>query len=322
MAGAAHELNVSGLGEQRSVVGRIAAKGLADELRDIGYLVVDGVDGRAHYVRLPAQSDLGDLPVGGIVSVRPRQPSMADQNIQAHARNGIYRAADHMAAIKGRDRSPTDIVQAHVRRLEALRRADIVERIADGVWRVPGDLAERGAAFDHRRTGGVTIALRSHLSLAQQTQSEGATWLDEQLIAGSKDLAAVGFGAQARTAMEKRLEHLEEKGLAQRRGQRVVLARNRLRTLRARELAVAGQRLQAETGLTYHPVGDDGRASGIYRRSVVLASGRYAMLDNGKGFSLVPWKPVIELRIGQAMSVSVVAGSAIWSFGQQRGIAL
>src|SRR5690606_23513554 len=74
--------------------------------------------------------------------------------------------------------------------------------------------------------------------------------------------------------------------------------------------------------LTYKPIGDDGRASGIYRRSMMLASGRYAMLENGKGFTLVPWKPVIEQRIGQAMSISVVAGSATWSFGQLRGIAL
>ncbi|WP_438616911.1 DUF3363 domain-containing protein [Parazoarcus communis] len=28
---------------------------------------------------------------------------------------------------------------------------------------------------------------------------------------------------------------------------------------------------------------------GVYRRSVMLASGRYAMLDDGRGFSLVPY---------------------------------
>jgi hypothetical protein len=32
----------------------------------------------------------------------------------------------------------------------------------------------------------------------------------------------------------------------------------------------------------------------------MLASGRYAMLDDGMGFSLVPWKPVVEQRLGQA----------------------
>jgi ParB family chromosome partitioning protein len=34
------------------------------------------------------------------------------------------------------------------------------------------------------------------------------------------------------------------------------------------------------------------RVAGIYRRSVTLPSGRYAMLDDGMGFSLVPWTPV------------------------------
>ena len=35
------------------IVGRIAAKGLADELHDRRYLIVDGIDGRAHYLVLP-----------------------------------------------------------------------------------------------------------------------------------------------------------------------------------------------------------------------------------------------------------------------------
>ncbi|MER8798121.1 DUF3363 domain-containing protein [Mesorhizobium sp. M0984] len=32
---------------------------------------------------------------------------------------------------------------------------------------------------------------------------------------------------------------------------------------------------------------------------VSLASGRFAMLDNGLGFRLVPWQPMLEGRIGQ-----------------------
>ncbi|PSD21926.1 hypothetical protein C7E12_23135, partial [Stenotrophomonas maltophilia] len=36
------------------------------------------------------------------------------------------------------------------------------------------------------------------------------------------------------------------------------------------------------------------RVAGIrYRRSIMFASGRFAMLDDGLGFTLVPWKPVI-----------------------------
>jgi hypothetical protein len=52
----------------------------------------------------------------------------------------------------------------------------------------------------------------------------------------------------------------------------------------------------------------------------MLASGRYAMLDDGKGFSLVPWKPVLEQRLGQSMTAVVRGGSVSWSFGRQRGM--
>jgi hypothetical protein len=42
-------------------------------------------------------------------------------------------------------------VEAHVRRLEALRRARIVERITEGIWKVPNDLPERGRRYDAER---------------------------------------------------------------------------------------------------------------------------------------------------------------------------
>ncbi|WP_430501970.1 DUF3363 domain-containing protein [Escherichia coli] len=51
--------------------------------------------------------------------------------------------------------------------------------------------------------------------------------------------------------------------------------------------------MAAETGLEHRSVTDGQRVAGIYRRSVMLSSGRYAMLDDGMGFSLVPWRPVI-----------------------------
>ena len=73
-----------------------------------------------------------------------------------------------------------------------------------------------------------------------------------------------------------------------------MLARNLLATLRGRERAQAAKDIAAETGLEHRPVADGQRVAGVYRRSVMLASGRYAMLDDGMGFSLVPWKPVIE----------------------------
>lgn len=40
----------------------------------------------------------------------------------------------------------------------------------------------------------------------------------------------------------------------------------------------------------------------------MLASGRYAMLDDGKGFSLLPWEPVIDQRLDQQLAATVRSG--------------
>lgn len=150
----------------------------------------------------------------------------------------------------------------------------------------------------------------------------GATWLDQQLIGGGSGLGDLGFGGEAKQAMQQRADFLAEQGLAERRGQRVILARNLLGTLRNRELPQAAKDIAAETGLEHRPVADGQRVAGIYRRSVMLASGRYAMLDDDMGFSLVPWKPVIEQRLGQQIAATVRGGGVSWEIGRQRGPAL
>jgi hypothetical protein len=164
------------------------------------------------------------------------------------------------------------------------------------------------------------VELRSHLSVDKQVRAIGATWLDRELIGDSAGLAAQGFGSQVREAAHNRVDFLVEHGLAERCGQRVVLARNLLVTLRDRELAVIGQALQDQTGQTYRPVHDSGQASGIYRRKLQLVSGRFAMLDDGMGFSLVPWRPVIETRLGHQLSAVIRGHSVTWQLGRQRGI--
>jgi hypothetical protein len=101
-----------------------------------------------------------------------------------------------------------------------------------------------------------------------------------------------------------------------------VLARNLLGTLRERERSITAHEIAAQTGLHYRPTADGERVSGIYRRAVQLASGRFAMLDDGVGFSLVPWKPVIEPRLGQHLSARVQGNSVSWQLGRQRGPAI
>lgn len=323
MSGQPRELAVFEPGEDgRTVIGRVCAKGLADELHDRGYLVIDGVDGKAHYVALNARDELANYPAGAVVEVRgSAEVRAADKNIAALASDGLYRTDHHLAIEQGRakaGRDPQEVIAAHVRRLEALRRAGIVERVADGLWKVPDDLAERGRQYDAQRLGGVAVELKSHLPIERQARVIGATWLDQQLIGGGKGLGDLGFGAEVKDALRQRADFLAEQGLAEHRGQRVVLARNLLATLRGRELAQVAKDIAADTGLEHRPVADGQRLAGIYRRSIMLASGRYAMLDDGKGFSLVPWRPVIEQRLKQQIAATVRGNVVSWEIGRQR----
>jgi hypothetical protein len=166
------------------------------------------------------------------------------------------------------------------------------------------------------------VELKSHLPIERQTRVIGATWLDQQLIGGGKRLGDVGFGGEVKDALRQRADFLAEQGLAEQRGQRVILSRNLLAMLRGRELEKAVKDIAAETGMAHRPVADGQRVAGIYRRSVMLASGRYAMLDDVMGFSLVPWRPVIEQRLGQQIAATVRGGGGSWEVGRQRGLSI
>lgn len=306
------------------VIGRIAGKGLADELHDRSYLVVDGIDGRAHYLELSAGTDLADLPLHGIVEARPPgQERPVDRHIATIARGGLYKTADHVVQLRqAHDSDPQATVDAHVRRLEVLRRAGIVERIADGVWKVPPDLLRKARTHDTQKTKGWVVELRSHLRLEQQVHAIGATWLDRQLVSAGSVLADQGFGAQMRDAMRDRVDVLANQGLAEWRGHRAILFNNLLATLRDRDIAATGKALEAQTGHTYRPVHDGKQVSGIYRGSHRLVSGKFAVLDDGTGFSLVPWRPVVEQRLGQQVSAVVRGASTTWQWGKERGTSI
>jgi len=227
MGGAQRDLAVFQPGEDgRSVIGRVAGKGFADELYDKGYLIVDGTDGKAHYVVLPPRTELEQYPSGAVVEVKGSAAvHAADKTIAALAADGLYHADHHLAVAKAQaqsqptaERDPSEVVDAHIRRLEALRRAGIVEWLAEGVWQVPDDLPERGRQYDTQRLGGgVAVELKSHLPIELQARVMGATWLDQQLIGGGKGLRDLGFGSEVKDALQQRADFLVEQGLAEKR---------------------------------------------------------------------------------------------------------
>lgn len=188
----------------------------------------------------------------------------------------------------------------------------------------PGAIVEVRRFEDRTGHARVALAVRSDLSLAEQVTAPGATWLDRQLVnKAPSDLADAGFGQEARAALEARAEHLAGRGLATPQGRRFVFARDLLDTLRQRELEWAASRLAAETGLEHRPRALGEHVGGIYRQQVRLASGRFAMLDDGLGFQLVPWSPSVERHLGKHITGVVAPGGGIeWSFGRKRGLSL
>jgi len=184
------------------------------------------------------------------------------------------------------------------------------------------EIREFGAAEELQPTR--LLANRSDFDLAAQIKAQGATWLDHRLVEREPmPLALSGFGREARDAMQARAEHLAATGLGRRQGQRIIFQRDLLNTLRRRELDAVGSRIAAETGLPQRKAAVGEQVSGTYRQRVTMTSGRFAMIDDGLGFQLVPWSRELEKRIGRHVTGTAKdAGGIEWSFGRKRDLGL
>jgi type IV secretory pathway VirD2 relaxase len=228
------------------IVGRLAARGLHDELAGTAYAVVEGTDGRTHHLRFAKLEMTGDAAPGAIVETR--------------------------------------------------------------------------AYTDDKGKARLALAVRSDLALEPQVRASGATWLDRQLLSSDPQMRDTGFGREARAALEARREHLIDQGLARRQQQRIIYARDLLATLRKRELDETAARLAAKTGLAHQPAAEGEHIAGTYRNRLTLASGRLAMIDDGLGFQLVPWRPALDEHLGREVRGVVKGNSIAWSFERKRGL--
>ncbi len=188
----------------------------------------------------------------------------------------------------------------------------------------PGSIVELRAYEDAQGQRRVALAVRSDLDIHSQVNAAGATWLDRQAVAREPiELSEGGFGAEVQRALEQRAEHLIGEGLAERQGGRVVFARRLLNTLRDREVSALGEKLAAETGRPFNYADGGEYVAGSYRQRFTLASGRFAMIDDGLGFQLVPWSPSLDKQLGRHVSgVARDGGGVDWDFGRKRGLGL
>ena len=315
------------------IVGRVLDKGLGgDEMGERVRLVIDGVDGRVHHIEMDAaraeEVGRGMIVVAGSA---PPGPRAADRNILDIAgQGGVYRPSEHLerarTAIDRIGGDPEAFVRSHVRRLEALRRAGHAERIDADHWRVPTDLSARGQAYDLARDrANIRISVLSPTGLDSQIGHDGATWLDREMASPSRTtLANTGFGREVTEAMERRKQSLMNMGHAVRlEDGRIRVSKNFINNLERTEVTRVGKAMAAERALTLTAAKSGEYVSGTLIGSTQLASGRFAMIDDGIGFQLVPWQPVLDKRIGQHITGAVRdAGGIEWNFGRKRGLGI
>jgi hypothetical protein len=111
--------------------------------------------------------------------------------------------------------------------------------------------------------------------------------------------------------------------LARRQGERVTFQRDLLKTRRGWELDEMAAKLSAGTGLPRIRTAPGDHVAGVYRQRLTLSSGRFAMIDNGLGFQLVPWSREIERKLGQHVSGTTRADGGIeWSIGRRRALGI
>jgi type IV secretory pathway VirD2 relaxase len=299
--------------DAQPIVGRIAGRGLSDEQVGREYLILDALDGRAHYVEIGLGGDEHGRE-GTIVRINPTPVALrkVDRTVAdiAAANGGRYSEDIHFR----HDPTASErFVQTHVRRLEAIRRGTGgVEREPDGSWKIAPDHVDRALAYERRRADREPVRIEplAAMALEQMPAHDGITWLDEDSSVSNARGPAGSFGSKVADSLRRRQQWLVEQGLTDK--------PDRVDILRRRELQrIAGQ-LSRELGAPFAEAEHGLPTEGIYRRSVLVGSTRMAVIENSHDFTLVPWRPVLERQVGRQVS-GVMRGSEIsWTFGRQR----
>lgn len=309
---------------RRPIIGRVIARGLADEHADRHFLIIDATDGRTHYVGIGKAENVELLAEGSIVRVEPLQPRVreSDRTIArvATASESRYSIDAHLKHDPG---ASEQFAQTHIRRLEAMRRLTSgVEREADGSWNIAPDHLDRVAAYERARLRDrpVAVTLLSPHRLDRLVDADAATWLDREFVAPVPEpLRDAGFGHEVREAQARRRQWLIAQGFAEEAGNATVYRAGMLGALQRRELLrVAGQ-LSDELKLPFAESPNGARVKGIYRRPVELTSGRFALIQKSREFTLVPWRPALDRQVGKSVVGIIRENGISWSIGRGRG---
>ena len=245
---------IRGAGDVRSVeastrtVGELIHFGPVDDLGETFLAIVENEQGEMRYATLDQANDLAQLDgikPGAIVAFEPRSVGTrpTDEVVAAiAAQTGGAYSIEHLKTT--RPGASPEIMAANVRRLEAMRRAGLVERDASGVFQLADDHLDRALAFERKiaQRSPVVVAVESHLPVRDQVLASGPTRLDRILSGAEPAFAGKGRVAAAEaTALQQRRMFLIEQGVLG--GKLDVLDQQAVRAMAKTELGEAARRV-------------------------------------------------------------------------------
>jgi hypothetical protein len=309
--------------EAAPIIGRVIMRGLADEHEDRHYLLIDGIDGRTHYAEIGEGEMVDPTPENAIVRIVPREGGVrpVDRTIVevAAANDGRYTIDAHLQ----HDPSASEgFAETHVRRLEAMRRvARNVECDPDGSWIITPDHIDKVARYEARllRDRPVAIETLSVVPLDKLPTTEAATWLDRELVADTPaPVRDAGFGGEVRSAQAMRRQWLVAEQLAEEQDGKTVYRCGMLAALQRRELLRVARQLSNEMGIPFVEAKANEPINGRLVRAVDMTSGRHALIERSRDFTLVPWRPVLDRHIGKNVTGTIHERGINWTIGRQR----
>lgn len=120
-----------------------------------------------------------------------------------------------------------------------------------------------------------------------------------------------GFGRAANEAVGRRAQRLVGMGLATAKDGYIHIPVHTVTTLDRQEVDRVGQQMARDRGLIFVPSSAGEYVSDRLAGVAILVSGRFVSIDNGFGFQLVPWQPLLEKRIGQHITGSTTRTKAV-----------
>src|SRR3546814_13356221 len=91
-----------------------------------------------------------------------------------------------------------------------------------------------------------------------------------------------------------------------------------LATLQKRELMRIASQLSDQIGKPFVEAKHGETIHGNLVRTIEMASGRHALVERSRDFTLVPWRAAMEQHIGKNVSGIMREGGPSWTFGRQR----